>query len=128
MKRLIPLLLNILLSGAAAAAVAGSASDWNQWRGPPRNGVLPEAGRKVFRTASAGERGRRREEELARRGQARPRQELLQEILRRDELDSTRPVAPLRPAPDALVVDTDGCSVGEALEKVLGVVTRPATG
>ena len=90
--------------------------------------VLPDAERKVFLTASAGERARRREEELARRGQARPRQELLREILRRDELDSTRPVAPLRPAGDALVVETDGCTVGEALEKVLGVVTRPVAG
>src|SRR5438309_11625168 len=70
--------------------------------------VLPDAERKIFLTASAAERARRREEELAARGQARPRQELLAEILRRDELDSRRPVAPLRAASDALVVETDG--------------------
>src|SRR5712692_6615533 len=69
--------------------------------------VLPEAERKIFLTASAAERARRREEELAARGQARPRQELLAEILRRDDLDSHRAVAPLRAAADALVVETD---------------------
>jgi len=88
--------------------------------------VLPDAERKIFLTASAGERARRREEELAARGQSRPRQELLQEILRRDRIDSERSVAPLAVAPDAIVVQTDGLSVGGALEKVLGVIDRPA--
>jgi cytidylate kinase len=56
----------------------------------------------------------------------RPRQELLQEILRRDQMDSERAVAPLRPADDATVVQTDGLSVGEALDRVVAIVTRPA--
>jgi cytidylate kinase len=86
--------------------------------------VLPEAERKVFLTASAAERARRREEELAARGERRSRQDLLTEILRRDELDSKRIVAPLRAAPDANIVETDGLSVREALERVLQVIER----
>ncbi len=86
--------------------------------------VLPDAERKIFLTASAAERARRREEELAARGEQRPRQELLHEILRRDQLDSERAVAPLRAADDAIVVETDGDSVGQALDRVLSVITR----
>jgi cytidylate kinase len=86
--------------------------------------VLPDAERKVFLTASAAERARRREEELAARGEKRTRPELLAEILRRDELDSKRAVAPLRAAEDAIVVETDGLSVREALERVLQVIDR----
>jgi cytidylate kinase len=88
--------------------------------------VLPDADRKIYLTASAAERAKRREEELRSRGQVRPRQELLQEILGRDRMDSERKVAPLRTADDAAVVQTDGLSVGQALEKVLAIVTRPA--
>lgn len=86
--------------------------------------VLPDAERKIFLTASAAERARRREEELAARGEQRPRQELLHEILRRDQLDSERAVAPLRAAEDAIVVETDGQSVGQALDRVLSVIAR----
>lgn len=86
--------------------------------------VLPKADRKIFLTASAAERAKRREEELRSRGEVRARQELLQEILRRDRLDSERPVAPLRAAEDAVVVHTDGLSVGQALERVLDILTR----
>jgi cytidylate kinase len=86
--------------------------------------VLPEADRKVFLTASAAERARRREEELAARGDKRSRQDLLREILRRDELDSKRTVAPLRAADDAILVETDGLSVREALDRVMQVTRR----
>ena len=87
--------------------------------------VLPHADRKIFLTASASERAKRREEELRARGQIRPRQDLLQEILRRDRLDSERAVAPLRAADDATIVQTDDLSVGQALDRVLAVLTRP---
>jgi cytidylate kinase len=86
--------------------------------------VLPDAERKVFLTASAAERARRREEELAARGVKRSRQALLTEILRRDELDSQRAVSPLRAADDAVIVETDGLAVREALERVLKVIER----
>jgi cytidylate kinase len=88
--------------------------------------VLPDAERKVFLTASAGERAKRRGEELEARGETRPRQELLHEILRRDRLDSERVVSPLTPAEDAVVVQTDGLSVKQALERILAVITRSA--
>jgi cytidylate kinase len=84
--------------------------------------VLAHADRKVFLTASASERAKRRGEELAARGEVRPRQELLHEILRRDQLDSERVVSPLHPADDAVIVQTDGLSVGQALERVLQVI------
>jgi cytidylate kinase len=86
--------------------------------------VLPDAERKIFLTASASERARRREEELALRGQRRPRQDLLDEILRRDQLDTERAVSPLKAAEDAIVVQTDGLSVREALDKVLAAIQR----
>ena len=86
--------------------------------------VLPGAEKKIFLTASAGERARRREEELASRGERRPRQELLNEILRRDQLDTNRAVSPLKTAVDAVVVQTDGLSVKEALERVLGAISQ----
>jgi CMP/dCMP kinase len=85
--------------------------------------VLPDADRKIYLTASAAERAKRREEELRARGQVRPRQELLQEILRRDELDSQRAIAPMKAADDAIVIQTDGLSVGQALDKVLAIIT-----
>jgi CMP/dCMP kinase len=86
--------------------------------------VLPDAERKIFLTASASERARRREEELAARGEKRSRQELLAEILRRDELDSKRTVSPLRAADDAIVVETDGLTVRQALDRVLQELDR----
>src|SRR5260370_38981586 len=58
--------------------------------------VMPEAERKVFLTASAAERARRREEELAARGEKRSRQDLLTESLRRDALASKPTHRPLR--------------------------------
>jgi cytidylate kinase len=87
--------------------------------------VLPHADRKIFLTASANERARRREEELAARGEQRPRQELLHEILRRDQLDSERAVSPLKAAEDAIIVQTDGLTVRDALDKVLAATQRP---
>lgn len=86
--------------------------------------VLTGAEKKIFLTASASERARRREEELASRGERRPRQELLHEILRRDQLDTERAVSPLKAAQDAVVVQTDGLSVKEALERVLGAISQ----
>jgi cytidylate kinase len=89
--------------------------------------VLANADRKIFLTASASERAKRRGEELAARGEVRPRQELLHEILRRDQLDSERVVSPLHPAEDAVIVQTDGLSVGQALDEILKVLRKAAT-
>src|SRR5256885_2105099 len=55
----------------------------------------------------------------------RPHKDLLQEILRRDQLDTERAVSPLKAAEDAIVVQTDGLSVREALDRVLAAIQRP---
>lgn len=68
--------------------------------------VCPEADLKLFVTASAEERARRRSKELERWGKRADHEAILREIIRRDERDRTRPVAPLKPAPDAYLLDT----------------------
>lgn len=68
--------------------------------------VFPDAAVKVFLTASAEERARRRAEQLAEKGQAQPFDQVLAEIVERDRQDESREVAPLKPAPDAEIVDS----------------------
>lgn len=86
--------------------------------------VLPDAEVKIFLTASAEERARRRYLERLGRGEAADYEAVLAEVRRRDEYDSTRPVAPLRPAPDSVVFDTDGLSVEEVVEKLISLICR----
>jgi cytidylate kinase len=81
--------------------------------------VLPDADLKIYLDASPEERARRRHNQLAERGQKRDFEELLEEIQRRDEYDSQRSVAPLRSAPDAVVIDTDNLGVEQVLDEVL---------
>lgn len=77
--------------------------------------VFPDAALKVFLTASDEERARRRGTEVG----ASDLGEVQADLARRDELDSTRTVSPLRPADDALVIDTTGRTVDEIVEEVL---------
>lgn len=81
--------------------------------------VFPDAVLKVFVTASAEERARRRYKQLIEKGNRVTIQSLLHEIRERDERDATRSTAPLKPAADAWVLDTTGLSVDEAVEFVL---------
>ncbi len=69
--------------------------------------VLPDAEMKVFLRASAEERARRRYLELINRGKQVDYKAILEAVHRRDAIDSSREVAPLRPAADAIIVDTD---------------------
>lgn len=69
--------------------------------------VLPEAGVKLFLVASVEERARRRYTESLQRGDQVTYQSVLQGMRTRDQIDSTRDVAPLRPAADAVVLDSD---------------------
>ncbi len=78
--------------------------------------VLPRAPHKFFLTASAHERAERRKREL--RPDISPTL-LEQEVNARDRADSERAIAPLRPAPDAVIVETEGKSVTEVCEEVL---------
>ncbi len=84
--------------------------------------VLPDADCKIYLDASAAERARRRFLEQEARGTTLDYAATLQEITRRDTIDSTRATSPLRPADDAVIVNTDGLSVAEVLDHVLAVV------
>jgi len=78
--------------------------------------VLPDAVPKVYLTASTMVRAQRRADEMGRPDRA---SEYLEEIERRDAADSGREVAPLRRAPDALVLDTGELSVDESVERIM---------
>jgi cytidylate kinase len=84
--------------------------------------VLPEAGLKVYLDASLEERARRRCEELHQRGQEANYEEILAAMTYRDKFDSSREVAPLKAAPDAIVVDTTGLTIQQVVDKVLSLV------
>lgn len=80
--------------------------------------VLPDAELKIYLDASAEERARRRHAELAQRGEQISYEEILEAMKRRDRIDSTRAVAPLKPADDAVIVNTDELEIDEVLERV----------
>lgn len=87
--------------------------------------VFPDALVKIFLTASARERARRRIEQLKRLKQAGPSvslPRLLESIRERDERDRTRPVAPLVQAPDAVTIDSTSLSIEEVARRVLVLV------
>ncbi len=68
--------------------------------------IFPDAQLKFFITASAEERARRRFQQLVEQGKAVTFEQVLQEIIQRDLQDSRRPIAPMKPAPDAVLIDT----------------------
>ncbi len=84
--------------------------------------IFPDAGFKVFLTASAAERAKRRYKQLKEKGLRVTLGGLQQEIEARDARDASRTVAPLKPAADAVLVDTTGMSIDDVVEKVLSVV------
>jgi cytidylate kinase len=81
--------------------------------------VFPDADAKFFLTASPEERARRRHAELRAKGDGSSFEEVLADQLRRDRDDSERAVAPLRPAADALVVDTSGIPLDEVVDRLV---------
>ena len=84
--------------------------------------IFPDAAYKVFLTASAGERAKRRHKQLKEKGVSVNLDSLLHEIAARDERDAGRAVAPLKPADDAVVVDSTGTPITEVIERVLSVL------
>ncbi|MCA1831466.1 MAG: (d)CMP kinase [Actinomycetota bacterium] len=84
--------------------------------------VCPGADVKVFLTASAAERARRRHRELLRSGMVITYRTLKRELVRRDALDATRPVSPLAPAEDAYVIDSTARSSAEVVAEIIGLV------
>jgi cytidylate kinase len=83
--------------------------------------VLPNADLKVFLDADVDERARRRHEELLRRGEVIHYQEVHAALVARDRQDRERAVAPLRPADDAVHVDTSALTIREAIDRVLAL-------
>jgi cytidylate kinase len=82
--------------------------------------VFPDAPLKVFLTADVGTRAERRYKQLMEKGMYAKIQDVVEELRRRDERDSSRPVAPLKHYPDANLLDTTGLTVDQAVGKILG--------
>ena len=88
--------------------------------------VLPDADVKFFLTASAEVRARRRNDQNVASGLGDDYPAVLADVQRRDYLDSTRAVSPLRAADDAVVVDTSGMTEADVVAHLLGLVERHA--
>jgi cytidylate kinase len=82
--------------------------------------VFPDAPLKVYLTADVGTRAERRYKQLMEKGMYAKMGDVVEELRRRDERDSSRPVAPLKHYPDAFFLDTTGLTVDQAVEKILG--------
>ncbi len=80
--------------------------------------VLPEADLKIYLDASASERARRRHQENKERGTELDYHDTLDKVIERDRIDSTRDVAPLRVAPDAVIIDSDKLTADEVFDQV----------
>ena len=81
--------------------------------------ILPDADVKIFLTAEAEERARRRCRELELRGTPEPYEKVLADIRQRDYNDTHRAVAPLRQAEDAVLIDSSDLTIEEVVEKIL---------
>ena len=84
--------------------------------------VLPQADVKLFLTASAEDRARRRCLELEERGTPEPYEKLLKEMQERDRNDASRSAAPLRPAEDAVILDTTGNTFQQSFDLLLQTI------
>ncbi|MBB5860611.1 cytidylate kinase [Xanthomonas arboricola] len=85
--------------------------------------IFPDAAFKVFLTASAEERAGRRHKQLMEKGVSVIFDDLLREIMARDARDAQRVVAPLRPAEDAVLIDTSGMGIEDVVQRVVGLLT-----
>jgi cytidylate kinase len=83
--------------------------------------VFPDAGLKVFLTATAEERARRRHKQLIAKGISVTLDSLLRDIRERDARDASRAAAPLRPADDAVLLDTTHLTIDDAIARVLAL-------
>jgi cytidylate kinase len=81
--------------------------------------IFPAADLKIFLTASADERARRRYKQLKDKGLSANLAALSQEIAERDRRDASRPIAPLKPADDAIIVDSTSMSIDAVVARVL---------
>jgi len=84
--------------------------------------VLPEADLKIYLDATAEERAKRRYDEIVARGGVADYNEILAKVIARDRIDSTRDVAPLKAAQDAIVLDSDKLNAGQVFDRVMDLV------
>ncbi len=84
--------------------------------------VLPDADVKIFMTATAEERALRRYKENIAKGMTASLEELTDDMKRRDHLDSTRTISPLKKADDAIVLDSTHMEIDEVVQKILGII------
>ncbi len=84
--------------------------------------VLPNANIKIFLTASPESRAKRRYEELVQKGVQTNYEDVYQDMLKRDHNDSNRAIAPLKPADDAIILDTSGNTFEQSLELLVKTV------
>ncbi len=84
--------------------------------------VLPEADLKIYLDATAEERARRRYDEIIAQGGKTDYEGILKRVMERDRIDSTRDVAPLKAAEDAVVLDSDKLTADEVFEQILALV------
>ncbi len=88
--------------------------------------IFPDALYKVFLTASAEERAERRHKQLKDKGVSVNFEDLLREIMARDARDAQRTVAPLKPADDAVLIDTTGIGIEDVVARVMDLLPVPA--
>jgi cytidylate kinase len=86
--------------------------------------VFPDAEVKFFLTASPEVRARRRNDELRARGEHVEYDQTLEEVRARDEKDTSRPIAPLRQAADAILVDSSDRSIDEVVEQMARAISK----
>ena len=90
--------------------------------------VLPESDLKIYLDASVEERARRRYEELCQRGEPADLEQITQAVRKRDRFDSTRRIAPLRAAPDAVIIHSDNMSLDQVVEEILRLIYQEVAG
>jgi len=90
--------------------------------------VFPDAILKIFLTASVGERAQRRYKQLIGKGIGAILPDLLRDLKERDARDSERPVSPLKPAEDAVVLDTTHLTLDEVIERVMALARERLPG
>lgn len=86
--------------------------------------IFPNAEAKFFLDASLDERGKRRYKELAAKGMDVTLEQTIEDVRKRDDNDSSRDIAPLKKADDAVVVDSTGIGIEEVVERMIEVVSK----
>jgi cytidylate kinase len=86
--------------------------------------VFPKANHKFFLDASPEERARRRQQQLTEQGQQVDFKETLEQIIKRDKNDSSRALSPLKPAEDAIIIDSSKMAIDEVVDFMMKYIQR----